>query len=72
MTPDRTKVAAYITMVRNMANIDYSRCDSLVPTADPVEDLHYKVNLLHTHKIEYRANWSNRDRVVWEKKSCTS
>ena len=47
-----------------MANIDYSRCDSLVPTADPVKDLHYKVNLLHSHEIEYRANLLNRDRFV--------
>ena len=64
MTPDGTKIAAYITMAENMANIDYSQYDSLVPTADPVENLHYKVNLLHSHEEEYRTNLSNRDRVV--------
>ena len=40
MTPDGTKVAAYITMAGNMASIVYPRCDTLVPTADPVKDSH--------------------------------
>ena len=62
MTLDGTKVAVYLTLAGNMANIDYARCDSLVPTTDPIEDVHYKVNLLHSHEMEYRANLSNRDR----------
>ena len=64
MIPDGKKVAAYITMAKNMATIDYSRCDSLVPIKEPVVDSHYKVNLLHSYEMEYRANLSKQDRVV--------
>ena len=64
MTPEGDKVAAYLTFLGNMANIDYSRCDSLVPIEEPVKEAHYKVNLLHSHEMEYRANLSNRDRVI--------
>ena len=63
-TPERDKVAAYLTFLGNMANIDYSRCDSLVPSEEPFEEAHYKVNLLHSHEMEYRANLSNRDSVI--------
>ena len=67
MTLDGTKVAAYITMAGNMANIVYFWCASLVPIAEAVvKDSHYKVNLLHFHKMEYRANLSISDRVVGE------
>ena len=62
---EEDKVTAYMTYTGNMTNIDYSRCDSLVPIAEPVvEDLHYKVNLLHSHEMKYRANLSSQDRVV--------
>ena len=64
MTPDGKKVAASITMATNMATIDYSRYNSLVPIEAPVVDSHYKVNLLHSYEMEYRANLSKRDRVV--------
>ena len=47
-----------------MAIIDYSRCDCLVPITEPVVDSHYKVNLLHSYEMEYRANLSKRDRVI--------
>ena len=40
MTPDRKKVAAYLTMAANMANMDYSQCDSLDPIKEPDVDLH--------------------------------
>ena len=50
-------------MQQKMATIDYSRCDSLVPITEPVVDLHYKINLLHSYEMEYRANLSKRDRV---------
>ena len=57
---DGDKVVSYMTYAGNMANVDHSQCDSLVPITDPVvEDLHYKVNLLHSREIEYRANLSN-------------
>ena len=61
------KVVLYMTMAGNMAVMDYSRCDSLLPPpieAPPPVDLHYKVHLLHQHKLDYRANISKRDRVV--------
>ena len=64
MTPESNKVAAYLTFLGNMANIDYSQCDSLVLIAKPVHELHYKVNLLHSHEMKYRANLFNQDRVV--------
>ena len=35
MTPEGDKVAAYLTFLGNTANIDYSRCDSLVPIEAP-------------------------------------
>ena len=53
-----------MTFAGNMAIIDYSRCNSLVPTAEPVVDPHYKVNLLHSSEMEYRANLTKRDRIV--------
>ena len=64
MTPECDSVAAYLTFSGNMANIDYSRCDTLVPIAEPVKESHYKVNLLHSHKIVYKANLSIWDRVI--------
>ena len=48
---DGDKISANLTYSGNMANIDYHRCDSLVPITEPVEDLHYKVNLLHSQEI---------------------
>ena len=44
--------------------MDYSQCDNLVPIEEPPIDLHYKVNLLHQHEMDYRANMSKQDRVV--------
>ena len=64
MTPEGDKVAAYLTFSVNKANIDYSRCDSLVPNEEPVKEAHCKVNLLYSHEMEYRANLSNQDRVI--------
>ena len=65
---DGDKVTAYMTYTGNMATKDYSRCDSLVPIAEPVvKNSHYKVNLLHSHEMKHRVNLSNRDRVVEEK-----
>ena len=60
-------VVSYWTMHVKMAVIDYSRCDNLLPTPIKVPspvNLHYKVNLLHQHKVEYRASMSKQDRVV--------
>ena len=60
-------VVSYWTAHANMAVMDYSRCDSLLPTPidmPPPVDLHYKVHLLHQHEVEYRASMSKRDRVV--------
>ena len=37
MTLEGDKVAAYLTYAGNMANIDYSQCDSLVPIEAPAE-----------------------------------
>ena len=37
MSPEGDKVAAYLTYAGNMANIDYSQCDSLVPIEAPAE-----------------------------------
>ena len=56
-----------MTYSSKMANIDYSRCDSLVPYDDPVKVVHYKVNLLHSEELEYRVNLSKRDRIIGEK-----
>ena len=50
-----------------MANIDYSGCDSLVPSEEQFAEALYKVNLLHSHEMEYRTNLSNRDRVIGRK-----
>ena len=61
---DGDKVVSYWTMAGNMAVMDYSRCDSLVPIEAPPVDLHYKVHLLHQHEMEYRASMSKQDRVV--------
>ena len=61
---DGDKVATYLTYSGNMVNIDYSQCDSLVPSKEPFKEAHYKVNLLHSHKMEYRANLLNLDRVI--------
>ena len=63
ITLEGNKVAAYLTFSGNIANIDYFRCDSV----EPVKEAHYKVNLLHSHEMEYRVNLSNRDRVIGEK-----
>ena len=62
MTYD-TKVAT-INYQKNVATIDYSRCDSLVLSKETFKDEHYKVNLLHTHELEYRVNLSKQDRVI--------
>ena len=62
--PVTKELVSYMTFTGNMATIDYSRCDSLVPIAEPVVDSHYKFNLLHSYEMEYRANLSKRDRVV--------
>ena len=62
--PDTKELISYITYAAKMATINYSRCDSLVPIEQPDVDLHYKVNLRHSYKMEYRANMSKRDRVV--------
>ena len=67
MTPDGKKVAAYLTMAENMTNMNYSRCDSLIPIPieqPPLVDLHYKVHLLHQHELDYRASMSKLDRVI--------
>ena len=61
---DGEKVVAYLTYSGNMANIDYPRCDSLVPNEEQFEEAHYKVNLLYSHEMEYKASLSNRDRVI--------
>ena len=40
----------------NMAVMDYSRCDSLLPPqidVPPPVDVHYKVHLLHQHEVDY-------------------
>ena len=59
MDPVTKELVSYITYAAKMAIIDYFRCNSLVPIAEPVVDLHKKVNLLHSYMIEYRANLSN-------------
>ena len=64
MTLEGDKIAAYLTFSGNMANIDYSRCNSLVPSEAPFEKLHYKVNLRHSHEMEYRANLSSQERGI--------
>ena len=56
--------AANINYQTNVATIDYSRCDSLVPSKESFKDAHYKVNLLHAHELEYRVNLSKQDRVI--------
>ena len=65
---DGDKVVSYWTGHQaSMAVMDYSRCDSLIPTpikAPPPVDLHYKVHLLHQYKVDYRASMSKQDRVV--------
>ena len=38
----------FITYAATMTNIDYSRCDSLVPEGQTVKDIHYKINLSNT------------------------
>ena len=53
---DRDKIAAYLTYSGNKANIDYSRCDSLVPSGEPFKEAHYKVSLLHTREIAILSN----------------
>ena len=62
--PDTKELISYMTYAAKMTNIHYSRCDSLVPIKEPTVDLHYKVNLRHSYKIEYRVNILKRDRVV--------
>ena len=61
------KVVSYWTMHAKMVVMDYSQCDSLLPT--PIKaplpvDLHYKVHLLHQPKVVYRASMLKRDRVL--------
>jgi len=47
-----------------MANVDYTRFDSLV-TEDVADNVvHYNANLSHAHEAEYKANLSRRDRVI--------
>ena len=65
--PKTNELISYMTYAAKMAVMDYSQCDSLLPIPikqPPPIDLHYKVNLLHQHEIEYRANMSKQDRVV--------
>ena len=62
--PVTNELVSYMTYAAKMATIDYSRCDSLVPIEEPTVDVHYKVNLCHSYKMEYRANMSKWDRVV--------
>ena len=61
---DGEKVVSYWTMSGNIAVIDYSRCDSLIPIETSPVDLHYKVHLLHQHEMKYRASMSKQNRVV--------
>ena len=64
MDPITHKVIGWMTYAVNLANIDYSRCNRLVPNKEPVKDVHYKVNLLHSEELEYRVNLSKRDRII--------
>ena len=47
-----------------IANIDYSRCDSIAADDEPVKEVHYNVNLSHAHELEYLINLSKQDRVI--------
>ena len=58
---------ANINYQENVATMDYSRCDSLVPSKEPFKNAHYKVNLLHAHELEYRVNLLKQDRVIGAK-----
>ena len=65
---DGDNVAGYMKYSAKMANIDfYSCCDSLVSEKEPVKNVHYKVNLLHSEELEYRVNLSKQDRIIGEK-----
>ena len=55
---DRDKVAAYLTYSARVANIDYSRCDSIATDDEPVKEVHYNVNLSYAHEVEYLVNLS--------------
>ena len=64
MFNDNNNVTGYLTYSVKITNIDYSRCDSLVPKEEPAKEIHYKVNLLHAEEIEYKVNLSKQDRII--------
>ena len=47
---DNDNVTGYLTYSARMANVDYSRCDSLVPKEEPTKEIYYKVNLSHADR----------------------
>ena len=47
-----------------MENVDYTRFDSLGTEDVANQVVHYNANLLHTHKVEYKANLLKRDRTI--------
>ena len=58
---DYNNITEYLNYSAKMTNIDYSRCDSLVPKEQPAKEIHYKVNLSHAEEIEYKINLSKRE-----------
>ena len=68
MLDDDNNITEFMVYSAKIANIDYSRCNSLVLKEEPVQEMHYKVNLSHAEEIEYRVNVSKRDRIIRGKK----
>ena len=65
--PKTKKVAGWMTYIAKVTTIDYkakvatiaySQFDGLVPNKEPIKDVYYKVNILHTDELEYRVNLS--------------
>ena len=50
---DDDNVQGRMIYAAKIANIDYFRCDSLVPKEEPLKEIHNKVNLSHAEEIQY-------------------
>ena len=62
--PITEKIVGWMIYAAMMANIDYSQYDSLVLNKEPVKDVRYEGNLLHSEELDYRVNLSKRDMII--------
>ena len=62
--PVTKQIVSYMTYSAKMANVDYTRFDSLVTEDVADQVVNYNANLLHAYEVEYKANLLKQDRII--------